>query len=215
LTGESASGKAQAMAPDDPIPPDDEVRAAALADEVRQLKELLIGMQAELSPAMQSSLRERSDELQRLSGELAVRDEEASRLRRQLAEAEARARDLEREVERWRDAALSGVEAVAEKARAAVARYERETAELISGLTTARAQAQAVALARDQALQEVERRKARIRVLRAKVMQRERRRIEMMQSPSWQVTAPLRWAPKAMHELLRRGARLRRRLLKR
>ena len=203
------------MAPDDPIPSDDEARAAAFADEVRQLRQLLIDMQSDLSPAMQSSLRERSDELQRLGGELALRDEEAARLRSQLGEAEARARDLEREVERWRDAALRGVEAVAEKARAAAERYERETAELIQNLAAARAQAQAVALARDAAQQEVERRKTRIRSLRAKVIQRERRRIEMMESPSWRVTAPLRWLQKAPHELLLRGARLRRRLLKR
>ena len=203
------------MAPDDPIPPDDEARAAALVDEVRQLRRLLVDMQFDLSPALQSSLRERSDELQRLGGELALRDEEAARLRIQLREAEARARDLEREVERWRDAALRGVEAVAEKARAAAERYERETAELIQSLAAARAQAQAAALARDAAQQEVERRKTRIRSLRAKVVQRERRRIEMMESPSWRVTAPLRWLQKAPHQLLLRGARLRRRLLKR
>jgi len=215
LTAESASGKAHAMAPDAPTPPEDEARAAALADEVRQLRQLLTDLQSDLSPAMHSSLRERSDELQRLSGELAMRDEEAARLRIQLREAEARARDLEREVERWREAALRGVEAVAEKARAAAERYEKETAELISSLSAARAQAQAVALARDTALQEVERRKSRIRALRAKVIQRERRRIELMESPSWRLTAPLRWLQAAPHQLLLRGARLRRRLLKR
>ena len=212
------------MAPDNvsPSPPSPEGEDPALAREVRQLKQLLMDLQADLRPALDSTLRERSQELQRLGGELSQRQDEAQVLRRELDAARARCAALELDVERWQGAARRGVDEVAEKARAAAERYERETAELIQAVAAARAQleasrAQAAAMtqARDAALVDVERRKARIRALKAKVVRREVRRIELMRSPSWKITAPIRWFPRAVHRLLLGGARLRRRLLRR
>lgn len=212
------------MAPDNasPSPPSPEGADPALAREVRQLKQLLMDLQADLKPALGASLQERSQELQRLGGELSQRQDEALVLRRELDAARARCAELELEVERWQGAARRGVDEIADKARAAAERHERETAELIQAVAAARAQlessrAQAAALtqARDAALTDVERRKARIRVLKAKVVRREVRRIELMRSPSWRITAPIRWFPKAVHSLLLGGARLRRRLLRR
>ena len=118
---------------------------------------------------------------------------------------------------------------IAFKARAASERFERETTELIGALASVRAQlessrtqveagrvqAKALTQARDAALQQVERRQARVRSLRAKIIRREVRRIEMMTSLSWRITAPLRWIPMALQRALLSGARLRRRLLKR
>ncbi|HEY5412112.1 MAG TPA: hypothetical protein VIJ94_15425, partial [Caulobacteraceae bacterium] len=60
-----------------------------------------------------------------------------------------------------------------------------------------------------------ERRQRRVRALRAKVLGRERRRMQMTRSLSWRITAPLRWLPAALHRLMRRAARLRRKLFKR
>jgi chromosome segregation ATPase len=200
-------------------PPAGEDRAAALAEEVRMLRRLLLDLQEELRPAVQSSLRERSDALQRLGGDLSEREDELRRLNRELEAARGRSEDLEAEVARWKDAARRGVDEVAEKARLQVERFERETAELVQALAgvraqleTSREQARSLTLARDAALHEVERRKARIRALKAKVVQRERRRLDMMRSPSWRVTAPLRWPPKAWRRLLLEMARTRRRL---
>ena len=212
------------MAPDNasPVSPSPEGEDPALTREVRQLKQLLMDLQHELKPAIDSTLRERSQELQRLGAELAQRQDEVLVFRRERDEARARCAELEREVERWQGAARRGVDEVAEKARAASERYERETAELLRAVAAARAQlessrAQAAAMtqARDAALLEVERRKARIRALKVKVVRREVRRMEMMRSASWKVTAPLRWFPRAVHELLLGGARLRRKLLRR
>ncbi len=200
--------------------PDD--RGAALADEVRLLRRLLLDLQDELRPAVQSSLRERSSELQRLGGELSERDDELRQARAELQAALARSTELEQEVERWRDAAHRGVDEVAEKARAAAERFQQQSGELERALAavraqleTSRAQVQPITRARDAALQEVERRKARIRALKAKVLRREARRIEMMRSPSWRLTAPIRWLPRFIHRVLLETARLRRRLLKR
>jgi chromosome segregation ATPase len=211
------------MAPDSSSPPPaNDARAAGLAEEVRELRRLLVDLQSDLKPAVQSSLRERSEELQRLGGELSVRDDELARLRRELDEARVRSSELDREVERWRDAARRGVDEVAEKARATAQRFELETAELTQSLASVRAQLEAsraqvrsIGQARDAALQQVERRGARIRALKAKVIRREVRRIELMNSLSWRLTAPIRWLPVAFRRALLGGARLRRRLLRR
>ena len=207
------------MSPDNasnpPPAPEGEVRAAALAQEVRELKALLAELQAELRPAIQSSLRERSAELQRLGGELAERQDE-------LETALARTGELEREVERWRGAATRGLDEIAERARDAAQRFERQEAELNQALAAVRAQletslgqADAALTARDGALKDLERSRRRIGSLRAKVMRREARRVQMTRSLSWRITAPLRWMALAMQRLLLSGARLRRRMLRR
>ena len=200
-------------------PPEGEARAAALAEEVRQLRRLLLELQSELRPAVQSSLRERSDELQRLGGEVAVREEELERLKADLKTARRRSLELEQEVERWKGAARRGLDELQEKARAAADRFEQQTEELTealaavrSQLEASRAQARSITQARDAALMEVERRTTRIRSLRARLLKREVRRIEMMRSLSWRITAPLRWFPKAFHRFLVETARMRRRI---
>src|SRR3954454_16772496 len=80
-------------------PPMGEDRTAALAEEVRMLRRLLLDLQEELKPAVQSSLRERSDALQRLGGELSERDDELRRLKTELEAARGRSSELEAEVE--------------------------------------------------------------------------------------------------------------------
>ena len=211
------------MAPDDapPLLPEPEGRAAALAEEVRQLKALLVELQAELKPAIQSTLRERSGELQRLGGEMAEQEAEARRLQGELEGALARTRDLEREVERWRGAAQRGVDEIAERAREAAQRFEARTDELNQALgamrsqmEASRAQAEAAVLAREAAVKDLERTRRRAGSLKAKVLRREARRVQMMQSLSWRITAPLRWLPRVLRQLLLGGARLRRRLFK-
>ena len=208
------------MAPDTPAEtpsPEGESRAVALADEVRELKQLLVELQSELKPALQSSLRERSSELQRLGGELSERDESLVSLRLELAASLRRAAELEEDVVRWKDAARRGVDDVARKARETAERFEQQTAELSQALALARsqleasrAQARSMTQARDAALREVERRKARITALKARIVRREARKIRSL---SWRITAPLRWWERTSHRLLKRGARLRRRLL--
>lgn len=211
------------MAPDNapPLSPEPEGRAAALAEEVRQLKALLVELQAELKPAIQSSLRERSSELQRLGGEMAEREAQARRLRGELDEALVRTRDLEREVERWRGAAQRGVEEVAEKAREAAQRFEARTDELNQALAAvrrqlqaSRAQSEAAVQARETAVRDLERTRRRAGALKARVLRREARRVQMMTSLSWRITAPLRWLALATRRMLLGGARLRRRLFK-
>ena len=189
--------------------------AAALAGEVKALRSLLEELQAELRPAVQSSLRERSSQLQHLGGELDAHRAEAERLAQALDAAEARAAELQREAARWKDAALRGLDEISERARAAAARFEAQTTELNQALTAIKAQAQAAAQARDAASALAERRQRRVRSLRAKVLERERRRMRMTRSVSWRITAPLRWICDALVRLLKRGARLRRRILKR
>jgi chromosome segregation ATPase len=205
-----------------PLPnvPMGEVHATALAEEVRQLKALLAELLAELGPGIQSSLRERSAELQRLGGELAEREATAERLQRELGEARAQAEDLEREVERWRGAATRGLDEIAERARQQAERFERQEAELNRALVqlraeleASRARAETAAAARDGAMKDLERRNRRVGALKAKVLRREANRIRMTQSLSWRMTAPLRWIPETMHRLLLGGARLRRRLM--
>ena len=203
-------------------PSEGEEEAAALAGEVKALRGLLEDLQAELRPAVQSSLRERSTELQRLGGELAERQAEALRLRQALDAAEARSAGLERDVDRWRDAARRGLDEIAERARAAAARFEAETATLNQALTAAKAElaaSKAEAASAAEALHSAsalaERRQRRVKALRAKVLGRERRRLQMTRSLSWKITAPLRWLPAAGRRLMRRGARLRRKLFRR
>jgi len=201
-------------------PPSGDDEAAALAGEVKALRGLLEELQAELRPAVQSSLRERSTELQRLGGELEAHRAEAERLRGALEAAEARASELARESERWKAAARRGLDEIAEKARAQADRFEQETAALNRALTAfkaelavSQAQAQAAAEALGVASALAERRQRRVRALRAKVLERERRRMRMTRSLSWRITAPLRWLPAALRRLFKRGARLRRRML--
>ena len=196
--------------------------AAALAGEVKALRALLEELQAELRPAVQSSLRERSSELQRQGAELDERRGEAERLGQALEAAEARAAELEREAARWREAARRGLDEIADRARAAAGRFEHQTAELNraldairSELAASRTEAAAAAVARDAACALAERRQRRVRALRAKVLERERRRMRMTRSLSWRITWPLRWIPDALQRLLKGGARLRRRMLKR
>ena len=208
------------MAPDSPpheAPPPGDDRPSALAQEVRDLRRLLVELQSELKPALQSSLRERSSELQRLGGELSERDDQVRVLRLDLEEALRRSADLEADVERWRDAARRGVDEVALRARETAERFERQTQELVEALDltraqldASRAQTRSMIQARDAALREVERRKARISSLKARIVRREARKVRSL---SWRITAPLRWWERASHRLLLRGARLRRRIL--
>ncbi len=200
-------------------PPEGGDRSAALADEVRQLRRLLLDLQGELKPAVQSSLRERSDSIQRLGGELAELQDEQRRLRLELEQALARSGELEEEAARWREAAHRGVEELAKKARAVAERFAQETAELTRALASVRDQLEAsrtqtrsITLARDAAVQEAERRKTRIRQLKARVIGREARRVQMTRTVSWRITAPLRWLPRFMHRTLLETARLRRRM---
>jgi chromosome segregation ATPase len=196
--------------------------ADALAGEVKALRALLEELQAELRPAVQSSLRERSSQLQQLGGELDERRAKAERLAAALDAAEARAAELEREAGRWKDAARRGLDEIAERARAAAARFEQQTQALNQALTaikaelaSSQAQAAAAVQARDAAAALAERGQRRARALKAKVLERERRRMRMARSLSWRITAPLRWIPAALNRLMKRGARLRRRMLKR
>jgi chromosome segregation ATPase len=204
------------------LPASPETRAAALAEEVRELRALLAELQSELRPAVQSSLRERSTELQRLGGEMAEQAAEADRLRRELGEAHSRAQELEREAERWRGAATRGVEEIAERARAAAERFEQRTGELDQALAAARARLEAVLAraeaaieAREEALKDLGRARRRSGSLRARVLRAEARRVDMQRTLSWRITAPLRWIPMAIRRLLLGAARLRRRVLKR
>jgi chromosome segregation ATPase len=212
------------MSSDDasPLRPAPAGRADTLAEEVRQLKALLAELQAELGPGISASLRERSSELQRMGAELDERQTEAQQAQRELDQAQARAADLEREVERWRGAATRGVDEIAERARAQTARFEalsqaleQALAELRAQLDLSKAQAQAATEARDGAVKQLEQARRRVRSLKAKVLRREKRRVEMMRSASWRITAPLRWIPAAGGRLMLGLARLRRRLLKR
>ena len=196
--------------------------AAALAAEVKALRGFLETLQAQLTPAMQASLRERSDELQRLGGELAERTAAVERLQADLDAERDRAADLEREAGRWRDAARRGLDELTERVRIAQARFEAQTSELNTALTVARAEAAArkaeaetAIRARDETAALAERRQRRVRSLRAKVIGREQARMRMTRSLSWRITTPLRWIPAALNRMLRRGARLRRKLMKR
>jgi chromosome segregation ATPase len=182
--------------------------AAALALEVKALRALLEELQADLSPAVQSSLRERSTELQRAGADLAERQETIERLQADLADAEARAAAFQEEADRWREAARRGLDEIGERARQAQARFDLQTAELNQALTAAKVRLEA-------AREEAERRQRRARSLKARVVSREKRRMQMTRSLSWRITAPLRWAIAATERRLLAGARLRRRLFKR
>ena len=202
------------MSPDNaPTPP--APVGEALAEEVRRLRALLEDLQTELNPAVQSSLRERSSELQRMGGEL-------HQLQAELAEAQARSGELEREVERWRGAATRGVDEIAQRARDQAARFEAQTAELTQALAALRAQleasrgrAEVAAAARDEASVALERSRRRTAALKARVLRGEARRRQMTRTWVWRMGAPLRWLPRATQRLLLGGARLRRRLLRR
>lgn len=200
--------------------------AATLALEVKALRALLEELQVELKPAVQSSLRERSSELQRAGADLAEQQAAIDRLTAALAAAEARSARLEEEAARWREAAHRGLDEIAERAREAAARFAQETAELNQALTAAKARldaAQAEALklkqARDAAREEAVVREDRIRVLETKVLGREQRLQEMTRSLSWRITTPLRWITRplaaSLQPLLLELARRRRRMMKR
>lgn len=206
-----ASEKSEQSADQDP---------AALALEVKALRALIEELQAGLGPSVQSSLRERSTELQRLGGELDERRARAERLQQALDAAEAKAAELEREAARWRDAARRGLDEIAERARAAAARFEAETAELNRALTAIRgelassqAQAAGALQERDAATARAESRQQRVQALEAEVLEHERRRTQMTGSVSWRITAPLRRMAAGLERLLKRGAKLRRRML--
>jgi chromosome segregation ATPase len=202
------------MSPDNAphLPPPD---GEALAEEVRRLRALLEDLQTELNPAVQSSLRERSSELQRMGGEL-------HQLQADLAEAQARSGELEREVERWRGAATRGVDEIAQRARDQAERFEAQTAEvgqalaaLRAQLETSRGRAEAAAAARDEAAVALERSRRRNAALKSRVLRGEARRRQMTRTWVWRMGAPFRWLPQATRRLLLGGARLRRRLLRR
>jgi chromosome segregation ATPase len=206
-----ASEKSEQSADQDP---------AALALEVKALRALIEELQAGLGPSVQSSLRERSMELQRLGGELDERRARAERLQQALDAAEAKAAELEREAGRWRDAARRSLDEIAERARAAAARFEAETAELNRALTAIRtelasshAEASAAIQARDAATARAELRQQRVHALEAEVLEHERRRTQMTRSLSWKITAPLRWIAAAVQRLMKRGAKLRRQMM--
>ena len=65
---------------------------------------------------------------------------------------------------------------------------------------------------RDAALHEAARRRRLVQSLKAKVIRREVRRIQMVRSASWRLTAPLRMFLASWHRLMLGGARFRRRL---
>jgi len=193
--------------------PDEEMDAAALAAEVRALRALLQELQAELSPAVQSSLRERSTELQRQGAELDAHRDEAGRLGQALQAAEARAAELELEAARWKDAAHRGLQEIDERARAQAARFEHQTGELkwaLNALKLDLAASQAEAAAASEALAAAsalaEHRKAQVRARNAAALEHERLRTAMTGSLSWRITAPLRWISAALRRLLKGGA---------
>lgn len=195
--------------------------AAALAGEVRALRALLEEVQAELKPAVQSSLRERSSELQRQGAELDEHRAHAERLGRALEAVEARAAELEREAARWREAALKGLDEIAGRARAQAALFDEQTQELNRALTEARTALSATEARAAEALQaaDADARSAaealgksheQVRSLEAQAAEGERQRQQMIRSVSWRITAPIRW----IEQLVKRMARLRRRLTK-
>jgi O-antigen chain-terminating methyltransferase len=192
-----------------------EEAAAALAGEVRALRALLEEVQAELKPAVQSSLRERSSELQRQGAELDEHRAQAERLGRALGAVEARAAELEREAARWKDAATRGLDEITGKVRAQAALFEDQTRELNHALTAARSELIATQADASSAAEALGASRRQVQSLEADAAQRERLRLEMMRSPSWRITAPLRWLSAALLRLQKRGAHLRRRLLKR
>lgn len=194
----------------------------ALAEEVRRLKALLLEVQAELRPAIQSSLRERSTELQRIGGELHEQQAEAERLKRALEEALERQAELEREATRWREAATRGLKEISERSRAAQARFDAQIVELNQTidilrdqLGASRSEAQTATAALDTALATAERATRRAGSLKARVLRVEAWRIEVEGSAAWWIAAPVRRLERAWRRLMLSGARLRRRLIKR
>jgi chromosome segregation ATPase len=202
------------MAADPPAPADREARPVALSDDIGELKALLEALQSGLTPGVQSALRERSQEVQRLAGELAGRDESLQELQVELEAARTRIAELEREVERWQEAARRGVEEIGEQARAAAEAFRAEIACMSQDLA-ARAEEIAVLSREGGALKlelaaaqaEVERGRSRLKKAQAAYA-------EVTDNPWWRATALLREPGATWTNWLKKGARLRRRLTK-
>jgi len=127
---------------------------------------------------------------------------------------------LKGEAERWRAAARRTADEIGEAARAAVQRFEAQTAELSRALDEARAETdlarrRAVALTRERyaAMLELEKARRRAEALKARVLRSEGRRLKMAASWYWRAAAPVRALGRSLEPLLKSAARLRRRLL--
>ena len=188
------------MAADPPAPAGPEARPEALSNELEELKGLLQALQSGLGPGVQSALRERSEEVQRLAGELAGRDERLQQLDEELAAARARIADLEREVGRWQEAARTGVEEIAERARAAAEAFRAEVEML-------RRDAGALRGELSEANAEIERGRSRLKKAQSAYE-------AVASNPWWRSTALMREPAKTWTGWMKAGARLRRRLFK-
>ncbi len=134
--------------------------------------------------------------------------------------------ELEAEVARWRVAARRGLEELTAKSQAASARFEREIAELSQAFASSKARLEEsraeLAAVRDAgkaeieaALRQVERRRRQVATLRTKVLNRERRRLELSGSLAWRIAGPLHRLELGVRSALVKAARLRRRMLRR
>jgi chromosome segregation ATPase len=127
---------------------------------------------------------------------------------------------LKGEAERWRAAARRTADEIGEAARAAVQRFEAQTAELARALDEARAETElarrrATALTRERyaAMLALEKARRRAEALKARVLRSEGRRLRMAAAWTWRAAAPVRALGRSLEPLLKSGARLRKRLL--